>query len=217
MNKISAVIFDCDGVMFDSRQANINYYNHILEHFNLPPMTEDEVSFVHMNTADESVRHIFKGTPYTAQAQEYKKEVDYTPFINDMIIDPELKDLLRGLRPNFGLAVATNRSTTIGKVLEWNGLDQYFDMVVSSLDVKNPKPHPEPLLKILDFFGIDPLESLYVGDSLIDYQTARAAGVPFIACKNKELEADYHVDSLMDIADIVGCNLSGGLKDRETR
>ena len=105
MNKISAVIFDCDGVMFDSRQANINYYNHILGHFNLPPMTEDEVSFVHMNTADESVRHIFKGTPYTVQAQEYKKEVDYTPFINDMIIDPELKDLLRGLRPNFSLAV----------------------------------------------------------------------------------------------------------------
>ena len=65
MNKISAVIFDCDGVMFDSRQANINYYNHILAHFGLPPMPDEEVSFVHMNTADESVRHIFRGTPYT--------------------------------------------------------------------------------------------------------------------------------------------------------
>lgn len=216
MNKISAVIFDCDGVMFDSRQANINFYNHILAQFHLPPMTEEEVSFVHMHTADESVRHIFKGTPYTEQAQEYKMQVDYTPFINDMIIEPGLKDLLRRLKPNFGLAVATNRSTTIGKVLEWNGLDRYFDIVVSSLDVKNPKPHPEPLLKILDFFSIDPLESLYVGDSSVDFQTARAAGVLFISCKNRELEADYHVDSLMDIADIVGCDLSGGLNDRKT-
>ncbi len=207
MNKISAVIFDCDGVMFDSRQANINFYNHILARFNLPPMTEEEVSFVHMNTADESVRHIFRGSPYMEQAQDYKMQVDYTPFINDMIIEPGLKDLLKGLRPNFGLAVATNRSTTIGKVLEWNGLDPYFDIVVSSLDVKNPKPHPEPLLKILDFFGIDPLESLYVGDSSVDFQTARAAGVIFISCKNRELEADYHVDSLMELADIVGCDL----------
>jgi len=207
MNKISAVIFDCDGVMFDSRQANIHYYNHILSHFGLPSMTEDEVAFVHMQTADESIRHIFKGTPYTEQAQEYQMQVDYTPFIKDMIIEPGLKDLLRGLRPHFGLAVATNRSTTIGKVLEWNGLGQYFDIVVSSLDVKNPKPHPEPLLKILDFFGIEPLESLYVGDSSVDFQTARAAGVIFISCKNRELEADYHVDSLMDIADIVGCDL----------
>lgn len=207
MNKISAVIFDCDGVMFDSRQANINYYNHILAKFSLPPMNEEQVSFVHMNTADESVRHIFRGTPYIEKAQEYKNRVDYTPFIKDMIIEPGLKDLLRRLRPHFGLAVATNRSTTIGKVLEWNGLDGYFDIVVSSLDVKNPKPHPEPLLKILDFFGIDPLESLYVGDSLIDLRTARAAGVIFISCKNRDLEADYHVDSLMDIADIVGCDL----------
>ena len=207
MNKISAVIFDCDGVMFDSRQANINYYNHILAHFGLPPMTDEEVSFVHMNTADESVRHIFRGTPYTEQAQEYKMHVDYTPFIKDMIIEPGLKDLLTRLKPNFGLAVATNRSTTIGKVLEWNGLDPHFDIVVSSLDVKNPKPHPEPILKILDFFGIHPLESFYVGDSSIDCQTASAAGVYFISCKNRELEADYHVDSLMDIADIVGCDL----------
>lgn len=207
MNKISAIIFDCDGVMFDSRQANINYYNHILAHFDLPPMTDEEVEFVHMNTADESVRHIFKGTPHTKKAQAYKMQVDYTPFIKDMIIEPGLKDLLKGLKPKFGLAVATNRSTTIGKVLEWNGLDQYFDIVVSSLDVKNPKPHPEPLFKILDFFSIDPLQALYVGDSLIDFQTARAAGVIFIACKNKGLEADYHVDSLMDIADIIGCDL----------
>jgi HAD superfamily hydrolase (TIGR01549 family) len=206
MNNISAVIFDCDGVMFDSRQANINYYNHILAHFGLPPMSDEEVTFVHMNTANESVRHIFKGTPYTEQAQEFKMQVDYTPFINDMIIEPGLKDLLRRLKPHFGLAVATNRSTTIGKVLEWNDLDTYFDIVVSSLDVKNPKPHPESLFKILDFFGIQPLESLYVGDSSIDYETARAADVPFISCKNRELEADYHVDSLMDIADIVGCD-----------
>jgi len=217
MNKISAVIFDCDGVMFDSRQANINYYNHILAHFGLPNMTEEEVAFVHMNTADESVRHIFRGTPYTEQAQKYKLHVDYTPFIKDMIIDPGLKDLLRSLKPHFGLAVATNRSTTIGKVLEWNGLDQYFDIVVSSLDVKNPKPHPEPLIKILDFFGIEPLESLYVGDSSIDFQTARAAGVIFVSFRNRELEADYHLDSLMDIPHIVGWDLSEGFKSRNLR
>jgi len=202
MNKISAVIFDCDGVMFDSRQANISFYNHILAHFGLPPMNEEEVAFVHMNTADESVRHIFRGTPYIEQAQDYKMQVDYTPFIKDMIIEPGLKDLLRRLRPNFGLAVATNRSTTIGKVLEWNGLDRYFDIVVSSLDVKNPKPHPEPLLKILDFFGIEPEACVYIGDSEIDLATCEAAGVTLIAYKNKALKAQFHIKGLAEIKEI---------------
>lgn len=203
MKNISAVIFDCDGVMFDSRQANINYYNHILAHFKLPPMSEDEVTYVHMHTGDESVRHIFKGTPYVEQAQSYRIQMDYTPFIKDMMIEPGLKGLLKELQSKFGLAVATNRSNTIGEVLKWNGLDGYFDIVVSSLDVKNPKPHPESLFKILDFFGIDPIKSLYVGDSLVDYQTARAAGVIFTSYKNRELEADYHVDSLMEIVHII--------------
>ena len=197
--KISSVIFDCDGVMFDSRQANIHYYNHLLAHFGLPPMTEDKVPFVHMHTADESVGYIFQGTPYVEEAEEYRLQMDYSPFIKDMIIEPGLKELLRALRPHFGLAVATNRSNTIGDVLERFGLTGFFDIVVSSLDVSNPKPHPEAIFKILDFFGIGPDQSIYVGDSMVDYETTNAAGVLFISYKNRELEADYHVDGLMDI------------------
>ena len=200
MKRDSAIIFDCDGVMFDSRHANTSFYNHLLVHFGLPPMAEEQVNYVHMHTADESVRHIFRGTPHVEEAQMYRVEMDYTPFINDMIMEPGLKELLGLLKPKFGLAVATNRSYTIGKVLEWNGLDGYFDIVVSSLDVKNPKPHPESLFKILDFFEIAPNDALYVGDSLVDYETAGAAGVPFVSYKNRGLDADYHVDHLMDIA-----------------
>ncbi|MFH1481054.1 MAG: HAD hydrolase-like protein, partial [Pseudomonadota bacterium] len=172
--KISAIIFDCDGVMFDSRQANIRFYNHLLNHFGLPPMTEEKWEFVHMHTADESVGYIFHGSPFLEEAQAYRMAVDYTPFIKDMVMEPGLKELLELLKPRFGLAVATNRSTTIGKVLEWNGLEKYFDMVVSSLDVTNPKPHPESLFKIFDFFRIHSDQAFYVGDSSVDYETAKA-------------------------------------------
>jgi phosphoglycolate phosphatase len=196
---VSALILDCDGVMFDSRQANTNFYNHILGHFGLPPMTEDKVAFVHMNTAQESIRHIFKGTSYEQDAQKYRLVLDYTPFVKDMIIEPDLKEVLRLLKPRVGLAVATNRSNTIGRVLETNGLTDFFDIVVSSLDVQNPKPHPESLFKILDFFSIGPDESVYVGDSTVDYDTAKAAGVHFVSFKNRGLKADFHVDRLRDV------------------
>ena len=202
--RISAVIFDCDGVMFDSRQANINFYNHLLDHFSLPPMREKSVSFVHMHTADESVQHIFRGTPYVEKAQEYRLQVDYGPFIKDMIMEPGLKTLLKALKPRFGLAVATNRSNTIGTVLESFGLKEYFDLVISSLDVKYPKPHPESIFKILEFFQVTPRDALYVGDSAVDDETAKAAGVLFVSYKNRDLEADYHVDVLLDIVRLVG-------------
>jgi len=189
--------------MFDSRQANIHFYNHLLSRFGLPPMTEAKIDFVHMQTADESIRHIFEGTPYTEEALAYRWEVDYTPFIKDMIMEPGLKEVLQSLKPVFGLAVATNRGNTIGQVLESSGIDRYFDIVVSSLDVKKPKPHPESLFKILRFFSIGSQQALYIGDSVVDWETARSASVPFVAYKNRSLEADFHADGMADILTLV--------------
>jgi HAD superfamily hydrolase (TIGR01509 family) len=205
MNKkrISAVIFDCDGVMFDSRQANINFYNHLLERYGLPLMNEDKVAFVHMNTGDNSVRYIFDGTPFTDEAQAYRLQIDYTPFIKDMVIEPGLKNLLGKLKPSVGLAVATNRSNTIEEVLEKNGLSRFFDIVVSSLDVDNPKPHPESLHKILDFFDIGPDQAVYVGDSLIDLDTAKAAEVCFIAYGNGNLESHLRAGSMEEVEKVL--------------
>ncbi|NCO59578.1 MAG: beta-phosphoglucomutase [Deltaproteobacteria bacterium CG_4_8_14_3_um_filter_51_11] len=207
-NHNSAVIFDCDGVMFDSRGANINFYNHLLDHFGLPPMCEDDIAYVHMQTADSSVRHIFKGTPFMEEALRYRFDVDYTPFIRDMIPEPGLRELLTRLKPCYRLAVATNRSNTIGQVLETHNLTGFFDAVVSSLDVVRPKPDPECLLKITGLFRIPPEKAIYVGDSEIDQACSRAAGVPFVSFRNSALDADYHVQNLLELLKITG-NLAG--------
>jgi phosphoglycolate phosphatase len=201
--KIRAVAFDCDGVMFDSRQANIHYYNHMLHHFGLPSITGVAVDFIHSHTADESIRYIFQGTPYTDEALAYRRKVDYTPFIQDMIMEPGLKGLLEWLKPRFGLAVATNRSNTIGEVLKTHGLTGFFDLVVSSLDVEQSKPNPESLFKIMDFFQVGPERILYVGDSVVDEETARRAEVPFIAYRNRALKAYRHVGILAEIRELM--------------
>lgn len=197
------VVFDCDGVMFDSRQSNINYYNHVRHHFNLPSLVEDEISFVHMQTADESIKYIFKETEFLDQALEYRKKMDYRPFISDMILEPDLKELLKTIKPKAGLAVATNRSNTIGDVLETHGLSQYFDIIVSSLDVDHPKPHPESIFKILDFFQVDRNHCIYVGDSQVDCQTARAAKVVFVSYQNPELKSDFQIRLLREVLDVM--------------
>ena len=49
---IKVVVFDCDGVMFDTAESNKTYYNHLREHFYRPPMTAEEFRFVHMHTLD---------------------------------------------------------------------------------------------------------------------------------------------------------------------
>ena len=209
LKKIPVVIFDCDGVMFDSGQANINFYNHLLGRFHLPPMTKEKFSFVHMHTGDESVRYLFEGTPFVEEAQAYRMKMDYSPFIKDMIIEPGLKTLLKDLKSRLGLAIATNRSNTINNVLDFFGLTDFYDIVVSSLDVEKPKPDPESVFKILDFFRIRPAQSLYVGDSQVDYETAAAAGVHFVSYRNTDLKTPWIINHLLEIRDILGCSLRG--------
>ncbi|MBW1850868.1 MAG: HAD hydrolase-like protein, partial [Deltaproteobacteria bacterium] len=80
---------------------------------------------------------------------------------------------------------------------------EFFDIVVSSLDVEMPKPHPEAVYKILDFFSIFPEQCLYVGDSLVDWQTAKAAGVPLIAYQNEDLETPWRIKNLLEIKEIL--------------
>jgi phosphoglycolate phosphatase-like HAD superfamily hydrolase len=84
-------------------------------------------------------------------------------------------------------------------VLVEHGLEGYFDLVVTAGDVPYPKPHPAPLFKILEHFGIRPSGLIYVGDSKLDELSAKAAGVPLVAYNNRSLSADYHVSSLKEL------------------
>ena len=59
---IKAVIFDCDGVMFDSQKANTAYYNRILNHLGAPDMSPSQFDFVHMHTVDEALGHLKTST-----------------------------------------------------------------------------------------------------------------------------------------------------------
>jgi len=111
--------------------------------------------------------------------------------------------LISSKRDFIGKFIATNRTDTMDSVLEKNGLEEYFDLVVCAMDVKLPKPDPESLLKILDHFKIDSDQLVYVGDSKLDEVASNAANVPFIAYRNKGLTADYHISQLVEIKGIL--------------
>jgi phosphoglycolate phosphatase len=204
-----AVIFDCDGVMFDSKDSNVAYYNHILNHFGYPPMGEEDHRYIQMATGEQSVRYLFRNYPEEDEAEAYRRVMDYTQFLDKLRMEPGLDEILFSLKGRVKLAVATNRSTTIHRVLDHFGLSRYFDLVLSSFDVKRPKPDPECLETILDTFFIRREEALYVGDSEIDAETASAAQVPFAAFKNASLRASFHVRSMVELAAVLSSGRRG--------
>lgn len=203
MKDIKVVAFDCDGVMFDTINANMAYYNQILEHFGRPDMTDEQLAYSHMHTADEAIAHLFGDKKSIETAQVYRKNMSYLPFLEYMEMEPYLKPLLEKLRPEYKTAIATNRTDTMDRVLVEHNLEGYFDLVVSALDVDHPKPCPDSLIKILKHFNIEPFNAIYIGDSELDEISAKAAGIPFIAYRNASLSAEFYIKSLKEIEKIL--------------
>ncbi|MCF8110927.1 MAG: HAD family hydrolase [Desulfobacteraceae bacterium] len=204
MSEIKVIAFDCDGVMFDTEAANRTYYNDILAHVGRSPMTDEQFAYCQMHTVDQALAYLFPERDEYERAQAFRRKNGYSPYIGYMKMAPDLVDVLSWCRPGFKTAVATNRSDTMDRVLEVHGLGKYFDLVVTALDVENPKPHPEQLIKISEHFGASPKQVLYIGDSSVDEQAARAAGVRLAACCNPSLDADYHIKRLAEIKAIAG-------------
>lgn len=189
---ITAVVFDCDGVLFDSRGANVEYYNHILAHFGREPMGPQDEDYVHAHTGPQSVAHLFRDDPRQPEAMAFEKGVDYGPFIPLMRPEPGIQQFLAWLGPRFRTAVWTNRTRTIGAVLEAHELTAYFDLVVSAADAE-PKPDPAGMELILSRFSLGPESVIYVGDTWVDQKAAENAGVFLAAYKSPELKCGLHL------------------------
>ena len=201
---LKLIVFDCDGVLFDSREANRIYYNDLLKSFNHPPMDEKELDYVHSHNVNDSVSHIFRKYAATGleEVHRFREAHSYTPYLSHMIIEPDLLDFLDIVKPHYRLAISTNRTTTMKPLLASHGLTSYFELVVTAMDIANPKPAPDALLKIFSHFDCRPEETIFIGDSEVDQQHTENAGVDLIAFKNELLKARFHVQRFMQILEL---------------
>ena len=182
MSKVEAIIFDCDGVIFESRDANLAYYNKILSKFSHPTVSKDDHEQAHLcHTACST--DVLKGLlpeDVVAPALEYASNLDYRQFIPYMIPEPHLDAVLCELVGKYTLAIATNRGKSIEPILDHFDLREYFSVVVTSHDVERPKPAPDMLLLASQRLKVDVDKCLFIGDSDLDKRAASQAAVPFL-------------------------------------
>jgi pyrophosphatase PpaX len=105
-----------------------------------------------------------------------------------------------------GLVTSKVRSGAI-RGLRVANLESSFDVIVGADEVKNPKPHPEPVLIALDLLKARPEETVFIGDARYDIVCGHAAGVktaaalwgPFPREHLEDLKPDYWLTTPYDI------------------
>ena len=149
---LTGIIFDCDGVMIDSRAANAIFYNKVLAALGLPPLTPEQDAYTFMATARQALEYIVPPEMHQRMYEVVRTEVIYSRDIVPLLqIYPGYREFLELARSHgMRLAVHTNRTA-------------------------------EGMQMILEQWGADPEQVLFVGDSPNDQKAATAAGVVFAA------------------------------------
>jgi pyrophosphatase PpaX len=179
MHPLRTVLFDLDGTLIDSVQLILDSYHHTLAAHGLPPRTDAEwLAGI--------------GTPLTAQFAACGDTADlldaliatyrdYNLKHHDRMVTvyPGVVEVVKVLKEDgiaTGLVTSKNRVGAL-RGLTLARLEAMMDVLVCADEVENPKPHPEPVEKAVRLLGADPATTVYVGDSIHDMRSGRAAGV----------------------------------------
>lgn len=210
---IRTVLFDLDGTLIDSVRLILDSYHHTLAQHGLPARTDAEW-----------LKGV--GTPLTVQLAEWRDQPgaieamiatyrEYNLKHHDRMVTvyPGVVDAVREIKAasiQTGLVTSKNRPGAL-RGLKLVGLEALMDVLVCADEVTNPKPHPEPVEKAVSLLGADPSTTLYVGDSVHDMHSGRAAGVltaaalwgPFPRSQLEQTQPDYWLDTPSDLVRLI--------------
>lgn len=187
MKKI--LVYDCDGVLFNSTKAIIGYYDFVFDKFGLPRIdwsVEENLRIAMMNTSKEIITMFAGSETLSDEMLNFAAQTNFRQFLPLMEPQPKIHETLEKLSSRgHTLTVFTNRGISLPYLLEHFDMGNFFTFTVTTGDVAKPKPDPEGLYKIMDRFGTDKNGLLFIGDSFTDYYAAKAADVEFLAYENE--------------------------------
>jgi phosphoglycolate phosphatase len=175
---LRAVLFDFDGTLGDSYPAIAASVNHVRAGYGLAPLPIAEVRPHVGRGPDYLLRHTVELGDARANVAAYKA---HHPSVmrEGTHLFPGVAEALRALhRKGLRLAICSNKPVIFTKeLLEYLQIAQFVEIALGPEDVARPKPAPDMLRAALSRLEIRPDEALYVGDMVVDIETARAAGV----------------------------------------
>jgi len=182
MAKQRIVIFDMDGTLVDSAIDITITINHIRKTRGLEPVESSSVVQA-INSENTKLAEFFYGTKtYEKKDRDLFESHYWEQCIQNIRVYPDIEETLETLKgKDVLLSVATNAATIFAKkMLKTTGLNRYFDYIMGSCDVKQTKPHPEIIHKIMRRYQFDTATHalpVIVGDSHKDIKAAKEAKI----------------------------------------
>jgi len=197
-DRLRLLVFDLDGTLIDSRQDLCNSVNATLENFELAPLKDEVIASYIGDGAAMLIRRALAipgEVPESRRAAELFDEAFpyFLRYYREHLLDyttvyPGVMESLEALKTHSAgaprrMAILTNKPVRPARVIcDGLGLSSYFFSIYGGDSFVTKKPDPEGLETLMREAGVGPEETLMVGDSDVDVQTARNCGVWTLGC-----------------------------------
>lgn len=198
---IKAVLFDIDGVLLDSKDANLKFLQDLMKESGYKISSKKEIQKVFHLTMWDAIKFLTKEKSERKIRKIWKLGCKLRYPMEKLKLPKHLKEVIKRLSRKYKLGIVTSRIRKgVQQFFQVSGTEKYFDVVVSFEDYSRPKPHPEPLLVATKKLKVKPEETVYIGDSETDVKAAKAAGMRVIIYSKKCFkDADLNVNSFEKI------------------
>lgn len=195
INKIKAIIFDMDGVIFDTEMVYLKVWSKIFEKYGYKMTKEIYISV--LGTGRENVKKVFVNNygsnlpiddMYKEKDENLAKEIE-----KGVALKAGAYEILKYLKENdFKIALATSAiSKRAFKQLKQANIYRFFDAVVCRDEVEKTKPNPDIFLKAADKLNVNKSECIVIEDSSAGIKAAFNAGmIPIHVIDLKDADSD---------------------------
>jgi len=210
IKRIKAVGWDLDGTLYphDSVPHDLLYDRQIKAVVEKLKLSFNEVEVEYAKVYDrlgsntKTLNHF--GIDGLKFFTSFWDEIDLGKYIRS---DHKIVQLIKQLSVNFTQFIISNsnRKDQIEKKLELIGfVENSFDLVVSTVELRSVKPDPKPFLVALEKLQLKPEEVLFVGDRVTtDIMGAKGVGMKTCLVGKKSKEADVSVKSVYDVGKLL--------------
>lgn len=176
---MKAIIFDLDGTLLDVREGFYWQFQELTRYYDGAPIAREMINASAHGTTEQIVRSLVRNTSVPLSDILVKHQAirleSYDRFLRLYEGVNELLPILK--RMGFQVAALTSGNHLTVACLDRTGIREHFDSIVTAEHVENPKPHPEGLLRILQELGVEPEDTMVVGDTVVDILVGKNAGV----------------------------------------
>lgn len=204
---IKAVLFDVDGVLIDSFDANYTFFQNLFSKAGYTFTTKKEYGPMYHLTMTDVIKLITKSDSEKEIQRIWEmgntRAVPYP--LHLLKLHAGVIETIKKLHKKYQLGIVTSRvKNGIFEFQKLASLQQYFSTVIAYEDTIHHKPHPEPLLFAAKELKVKPNEVVYVGDLDNDVKAAKAARMKVIIYSSRPFTtADRYTSSFKEIPSLI--------------